>query len=75
MLDDMLKQIKEAENEAKKIAARGHTEAERILRKIDKLREKETARTIEEVNALMAQLEKIKLQDAEAKAREIKRKG
>lgn len=75
MLDDILIQVKEAEEEAKKILARGNKEAERILKKLDNVREAETSKAMNEVKTIMAQLEKIKLEEARVKAEEIRGAG
>ncbi len=72
MLDEMLQQVKAAEEEAKKIAARGNKEAERILRKVNELKDIETQKAVEEVKKLMADLEVIKLDEAKTSADSIK---
>lgn len=75
MLDDMLKQVRAAEEEARKIAARGNKEAERILKKVEQLKDVETAEAVEEVRKIMAQVEKIKLDEARATAAAIGEEG
>ena len=58
MLDEMLNLVREAEEEARKIAARGNKEAERILRKVEELKKTKVAtlNMMEDLNEKMENL-------------------
>ena len=75
MLDEMLKQVRAAEDEARKIAARGDKEAERLLGKIDTIRETETEKALEEVRQVLDHIEKIRIEKANATAEQIREEG
>lgn len=71
MLDEQLKQIRDAEEEARKILARGKTETDRIIKKVEVLKEKGIQQTKDDVKRNMTQLEKSRIQEAEDTAKSI----